>query len=183
MKTKLIDIQDKAHSEIEARYLKRKSPELYNWCLHKVKHYKRSDRTHHREECDFHARELYRLFKANDCYYCGDSEMKNKTLERLDNKIGHIKTNCVVACIDCNTDRNDKVSAERYLAFNKMLAAYESKTIGFREKRTIEYAKRQIDRCKDRYSGDRLKEKIAEFEELIAEMKGVDNVICRRATG
>jgi hypothetical protein len=42
------------------------------------------------------------------CYYC-KCEMqytyftKNKaTIERLDNSIGHIKSNCVIACWDCN---------------------------------------------------------------------------------
>jgi len=111
---------------LDAKKLKSTMPDIYKWCLHKVKHYRRSDRTHHREQCDFHARELYRFFLANDCYYCGDNNMKTKTLERLDNSIGHIKTNCVVACIDCNTDRNDKVSPDRYIAFNKMLRVYES---------------------------------------------------------
>ena len=47
----------------------------------------------------------------NKCYYC-KCEMqytyltKNKaTIERLDNSIGHIKSNCVIACWNCNIGR------------------------------------------------------------------------------
>jgi hypothetical protein len=49
------------------------------------------------------------------CYYC-DIELQyieyNKTLatiERLDNNIGHIKENCVIACKNCNIGRVGRV--------------------------------------------------------------------------
>lgn len=48
----------------------------------------------------------------NNCYYCDtnlqfiDCRAPNgATIERLDNTIGHIKTNCVIACWKCNSSR------------------------------------------------------------------------------
>jgi len=45
------------------------------------------------------------------CYYCGCEMILNEyapnlaTIERLDNSIGHIKSNCVIACKKCNNSR------------------------------------------------------------------------------
>lgn len=47
----------------------------------------------------------------NICYYCGCEMVLNEfcsnlaTIERLDNSIGHIKSNCVIACKKCNISR------------------------------------------------------------------------------
>jgi hypothetical protein len=45
---------------------------------------------------------------GGNCYYC-HTEIQYKTygktlatIERLDNSIGHSKSNCVVACLSCN---------------------------------------------------------------------------------
>jgi hypothetical protein len=46
-----------------------------------------------------------------NCYYCEcelqyvlyQSDMA--TIERIDNELGHIKSNCVLACRDCNLGR------------------------------------------------------------------------------
>lgn len=44
----------------------------------------------------------------NKCYYCKcevqyENNIENfATIERLDNSIGHIKQNCVIACRTCN---------------------------------------------------------------------------------
>ena len=52
------------------------------------------------------------LFENNDkCHYCDtpftycDKNKTLATLDRLDNSIGHIKSNCVLACWDCNCGR------------------------------------------------------------------------------
>ena len=111
MLTKSISISNEIHSL---------NSELYEWALHKVKHYRRADRKHNHKECDFHARELLKLFQSEPCTYCGDKELKNKTLDRIDNHRGHTKDNVLVACIHCNTERNDKVSVQRFRAFNLM---------------------------------------------------------------
>lgn len=43
---------------------------------------------------------------ANPCSYCGDDELM-RTLDRIDNNIGHIQTNVVCACIRCNYMKRD----------------------------------------------------------------------------
>jgi len=57
---------------------------------------------------------LQGLFEENPdliCPYCQDKmntdEVNPKlvTIERIDNKIGHIKSNCILACLKCNCER------------------------------------------------------------------------------
>jgi hypothetical protein len=64
----------------------------------------------------------------NECFYCKNRvhvlyeyvrEPKQWTLERIDNKFGHNKTNVVIACLDCNLHRRTMYH-ERYL-FTKQL--------------------------------------------------------------
>lgn len=40
------------------------------------------------------------------CSYCGETSLR-MTLDRIDNSIGHIRTNVVAACIRCNYVRRD----------------------------------------------------------------------------
>lgn len=41
---------------------------------------------------------------ANGCSYCGETDVR-MTLDRIDNSIGHIKSNVVCACMRCNLVR------------------------------------------------------------------------------
>ena len=45
---------------------------------------------------------------------CGD---RKPTLERKDNKVGHIKTNCVLACRCCNETRRDRYTHEQFKTY------------------------------------------------------------------
>ena len=69
----------------------------------------------------------------NQCYYCKNlvhvlyefvREPKQWTLERIDNKLGHVKTNVVIACLNCNLHRKT-MHTERYL-FTKQLNIVKS---------------------------------------------------------
>lgn len=40
------------------------------------------------------------------CLYCGDTSLQ-RTLDRIDNKVGHTKTNVVPCCVRCNYLRRD----------------------------------------------------------------------------
>ena len=64
----------------------------------------------------------------NGCYYCRQPvkiayetsrEPKQWSLERIDNSIGHTKTNVVVACLHCNLTR--KTMYHERFAFTKQL--------------------------------------------------------------
>jgi hypothetical protein len=56
------------------------------------------------------------------CIYCNCELMmrcepysKNLlTVERIDNKVGHIKSNCVLACFECNNNRSDYHTFEEF---------------------------------------------------------------------
>ena len=50
-------------------------------------------------------RDFFDQITVDGCFYCGDKE--NLGLDRIDNKIGHLKTNVVACCYICNTARND----------------------------------------------------------------------------
>lgn len=62
------------------------------------------------------------------CYYCKENvkliykyirDNKQWTLERIDNKIGHIYSNCVIACLKCNIQRC--IMNEKKFTFTKQL--------------------------------------------------------------
>jgi len=69
------------------------------------------------------------LFECkNRCYYCKESvqvlyqhvrEPKQWTLDRIDNSLGHNKTNVLIACLNCNL-RRKTMHTERYV-FTKQL--------------------------------------------------------------
>lgn len=76
---------------------------------------KHSDIKHHRfDEANFVDYDhLFNLIQeaGGQCYYCNCEVQyielcKNQgTIERLDNTVGHIKGNCVIACAHCNKSR------------------------------------------------------------------------------
>ena len=51
----------------------------------------------------------------NKCYYCKCQlqyivrQQNLASIERLDNNIGHVKSNCVIACLHCNVSRGERV--------------------------------------------------------------------------
>jgi aspartate carbamoyltransferase regulatory subunit len=44
---------------------------------------------------------------ASGCSYCGEMNPKMASLDRVDNKVGHIRSNVVAACQRCNLIRGD----------------------------------------------------------------------------
>lgn len=49
-------------------------------------------------------REFIETMFERSCSYCGDSEGK-KSLDRIDNSIGHLQSNVVTSCVRCNLVR------------------------------------------------------------------------------
>lgn len=47
---------------------------------------------------------------SSECVYCGDNYMPNLGLDRIDNSKGHLKSNVVTCCYECNTARSDSFS-------------------------------------------------------------------------
>lgn len=49
---------------------------------------------------------------SNECIYCQDSYIPNLGLDRINNFIGHLKSNCVTCCYECNTARSNLYTFE-----------------------------------------------------------------------
>lgn len=60
--------------------------------------------------------------KQKECCYCnrkwacGD---RKPTLERINNKKGHIKSNCLLACKNCNETRSNRYTHEQFMTYIK----------------------------------------------------------------
>ena len=72
-----------------------------------------------------------RTYQENKCYYCTVPMQTinmmlpdGLTVERLDNRIAHLKTNCVLACHTCNVHRvGDGINA-RWLESRKLINVF-----------------------------------------------------------
>jgi len=79
-----------------------------------IKHSKESDKKYNRFDVDRFVDKCFlkELIKDySNCYYCEvelqyvDNNDILATIERINNSIGHIKSNCVLACRQCNLSR------------------------------------------------------------------------------
>jgi hypothetical protein len=73
--------------------------------------------------------ELVKRLIASPCSYCGDNELR-KTLDRVDNSLGHVESNVVVACERCNYVRRDMPYDAWLVVANGMRAAREAGMFG-----------------------------------------------------
>lgn len=60
---------------------------------------------------DFTDEEIQSILEQ-PCYYCGDVD--DIGLDRIDNSIGHCKTNCIPCCVLCNLTRGNRFSVEEF---------------------------------------------------------------------
>ena len=63
----------------------------------------------------------------NKCIYCGDD--KNIGCDRIDNSIGHIKSNVVPCCYTCNVVRNNIFSVEEMKILGSVISKIKKKRI------------------------------------------------------
>lgn len=63
------------------------------------------------------------------CTYCGETELM-MTLDRIDNSIGHLKSNVVPACLRCNYLRRDMPYTAWYALLPAIRAAREAGLFG-----------------------------------------------------
>ena len=102
--------------KLEAMWLKRKARYIRNWAGNIVSGSRSSDKAKDRFESQgFLTKEFVlnqRVVQNNKCFYCNkEMQIKNRqlsdglTIERLNNRIGHTMSNCVLACYKCNMAR------------------------------------------------------------------------------
>ena len=82
-----------------------------------ISHSRQADKKHNRYDADNFIDKCFLegLFEDNEeCYYCKVPFTYEErcstlvTIERLKNSTGHIKSNCVLACLDCNMKHQSK---------------------------------------------------------------------------
>ena len=92
-----------------------------------VSQYRRRDLQKGMEVCDFDKEWFIENIMTKKCTYCGDTEEIGA--DRIDNSIGHIKSNVIPCCKTCNHARNDNFSHEEMLELGKTIAQIKSKRI------------------------------------------------------
>lgn len=88
--------------ESQRRKINRRDPQLR--AKHIVLDSKASDRRHNRT-CDIDIPFVEHLI-TNGCFYCGNTDGQ-MTLDRIDNEVGHMRTNVNPACYRCNKMRGN----------------------------------------------------------------------------
>lgn len=58
-------------------------------------------------------------FFKKDCAYCGTQYKIG--LDRINNNIGHLKSNCIPACYRCNVTRGDNFSVDEMMVLGKII--------------------------------------------------------------
>ena len=99
-------------------YLGTPNPVIDKELKKKLSSYKQQDRTKQKHDADKFitmASLVQKLVESQlKCHYCQDMvhitgdkkrEKKQWTLDRVDNNLGHLEDNVVIACLDCNLKR------------------------------------------------------------------------------
>lgn len=90
----------------------------------KIKSYQHIDRKNKRKSIKL--REAKDLILNGDCFYCGETEKACLGLDRIDNRLGHEKTNVKVCCEKCNNLLSD-IPYEAKLELKKGLTSIRKK--------------------------------------------------------
>ena len=110
----MTDEQKKAKVMIAAKY--RKTPK--GRAIFYLKAYQRIDKKKG-QNCDLDQQYLLESFNQN-CVYCG---YPSDGVDRISNKEGHIKSNCVPCCKECNIARMDNFTHEEMFVIGNTIRA------------------------------------------------------------
>lgn len=75
--------------------------------------------------CDLTQQDIIDVLNKN-CVYCGYSATG---FDRINNEIGHTKTNCIPACKECNVARMDNFSHEETFTIGKAIKEIKDKRL------------------------------------------------------
>lgn len=67
-----------------------------------IHNYKKEDILYGRETPDFDVKWVIENIFNKPCAYCGESDWTKLGCDRIDNSVGHIKSNVVCCCLHCN---------------------------------------------------------------------------------
>lgn len=72
--------------------------------------YKHKDKIRDLEPCDLDIDWMIENIMSKPCFYCGDTHRIG--CDRIDNTIGHIKSNVIPCCYECNCARNNNFTVD-----------------------------------------------------------------------
>lgn len=108
-------IRERSSNRFNSNRFKMKGRDKNSASLATIKH---RDKKKGREVCDLTKEEFKELI-SKPCTYCGDSGKIG--LDRIDNSTGHIKSNVVPCCYECNTAKSDNFNLEEMLIIEQTI--------------------------------------------------------------
>lgn len=90
-----------------------------------ISSYKHKDKICGNDVCDIDIDWMVENIMTKPCVYCGDT--KRIGCDRIDNNIGHIKSNVVPCCYECNCARNNNFSHEEMIEIGKVIREIKSR--------------------------------------------------------
>ena len=111
------EVEHLSSDEIHKQYLYHTKDDLDTIAPLRLKKYIRTDKEKGLDN-DLDIEFVKETYKQG-CYYCGDKAIRNMTLDRIDNTKGHLKSNCICACVQCNRSRQDWYSVEEFKALKE----------------------------------------------------------------
>ena len=84
-----------------------------------ISSYKIKDKKRDLEICDFDIDWMIDNIFNQKCVYCGDT--KRLGCDRINNDVGHIKTNVVPCCYECNVARGNNFSYDEMKVIGKVI--------------------------------------------------------------
>lgn len=80
------------------------------WDRHQIRH----------PICDLPSQEILEI-TSKPCFYCAD-DIDRRSVDRIDNSVGHIKSNVVPSCYTCNSVRMNNFSHQEMKLIGKTIA-------------------------------------------------------------
>lgn len=100
-----------------------------------ISSYRNKDIANGTEVCDISIEWMIDNILSKPCVYCGDT--KRVGCDRIDNNVGHIKSNVVPCCIECNTARNNYFTYEEMRELGKAIAKIKNERKNNEKERTL----------------------------------------------
>ena len=100
----------------EYQYPKRKIVESNEWFNKRIYEFRHSAKKRG-HVMDLSKEQIRQLYSYKKCYYCGE-ETSSRSIDRVNNSIGYVYDNCVMACLKCNLIKGKIVNADKARVLN-----------------------------------------------------------------
>jgi len=104
-RTELTEEQKQKHREAVRRYRETPYGKKMTRARMLIYNYTKEDKMYGRETPDFDAKWVIDNIFSKPCVYCGETDWHKLGCDRVNNAVGHIKSNVVCSCFHCNMTR------------------------------------------------------------------------------